>query len=78
MTKNVYIHDYKDHLRDRLEQETVGTIETETRKMSGVKHLFSKNIWFVMRISPQPSIRMVKVEPKHLATVPCLEIFIED
>lgn len=77
MTKNVYIHDYKDRLRDRLEQETIGAIETETRKMSGVKHLFSKNIWFLMGISPQPSIRRVKVEPKHLARVPCLEIFIE-
>lgn len=39
--------------------------------------MFSKNIWFLMRISPHPSIRMVKVEPKHLATVPCLEIFTE-
>lgn len=27
--------------------------------------------------SSWPSTRMVKLEPKHLATLPCLEIFIE-
>lgn len=53
LKKNVNIHDYNDNLKDRLGQKTIGTIETETRKMSGVKLLFRK-IWVVMKVPPSP------------------------
>lgn len=63
-----------DHLKDSLGRK-VETIETETRKMDNT--LFQQEDLNFHENSSWPSTWMVKLEPKHLATVPCLEIFIE-
>lgn len=61
MTANIYIHDYNSHLKDKLGQETIGTTETEKRKMSSVKHLLSKKIWIVMKIHPHPALERLNL-----------------
>lgn len=78
-TKNVSICDYNYHLKDRLGQETMETTETETRKIKNeqCKRFMQQEDLGGYETSPQPSLRMLKRKLKYLATVSCLEIFVE-